>query len=132
MTVDFAKKVFLADALVCALTFVGCVFATQAIAADTGLGTGIVAAAGWICLGAAAIWAWLGTRAQPPVLICWLAIFLNIDWIIASIVVFELNYASLTAYGRTIILAQAAGVLGFVVLQILGVRAIGRQRLAAA
>lgn len=132
MTVDFAKKVFLADALVCALTFVGCVFATQAIAADTGLATGTVAAAGWICLGAALIWAWLGTRAQPPVLICWLAIFLNIDWIVASVVVFELEYASLTAYGRTLILAQAAGVLGFVVLEVIGTRAIGRERLATA
>ncbi|WP_299321310.1 hypothetical protein [Parasphingopyxis sp.] len=132
MTVDFAKKVFLADAIVCALTFAGCVFATQMIAADTGLGTGIVTAAGWICLGAALIWGWLGTRAQPPVLICWLAIFLNIDWIIASIVVFELEYAALTSEGRALILAQAAGVLGFVILQIMGVRAIGRQRLATA
>ncbi|QLC24681.1 hypothetical protein HFP57_06320 [Parasphingopyxis algicola] len=132
MTVDFAKKVFLADAIVCALTFVGCVFATQAIAADTGLGTGPVAAAGWICLGAALIWGWLGTRARPPILICWLAIFLNIDWIIASVVLFELEYASLTAYGRALIVAQAVGVLGFVVLEVMGVRAIGRQRVAAA
>ncbi|MEM8695408.1 MAG: hypothetical protein AAGE05_05240 [Pseudomonadota bacterium] len=132
MTVDFAKKVFLADAVVCALTFIGCVFATDLIAADTGLSSGIVATAGWICLGAAVIWGWLGTRAQPPVLICWLAIFLNIDWIVASIVVFELNTASLTAAGSAIILAQAAGVLGFVVLEIMGVRAIGRQRLATA
>ena len=72
------------------------------------------------------------TKTQPPVLIYWLALLLNINCVIASIIIFEFNYASLTAAGRTLILAQAASVLGFVILEIIGVWAIGRQRLAAA
>jgi hypothetical protein len=132
MTLDYVKKIFLIDAAACALTFGSGVFATQMIAADTGLSPFIVAEAGWICLGAALLWGWLGTRAQPPIRICWLAIALNIGWIAASIGVFELNYASLTTLGRILVPLQAAGVLMLVVLEIMGVRQMGRQRPASA
>ena len=132
MTLGFTKKVFLTDAIVCALTFVSGVFATQMVVADTGLSTVVVAAAGWICLGAAMLWGWLGTRAQPPVGICWIAILLNIGWIAGSIGVFELNYASLTAEGRLLVPLQAAGVFVLVVLEITGTRQISRQRPATA
>ena len=131
MTLDYVKKIFLIDAAACALTFGGGVFATQMIAADTGLSPFIVAEAGWICLGAALLWGWLGTRAQPPIRICWLAIALNIGWIAASIGVLELNYASLTGFGRLLVALQAAGVLMLVVLEIMGVRQMSRQRLSA-
>jgi len=132
MTLSFVKKVFLIDAAVCALTFASGVFATQMIAADTGLSVTIVTEAGWICLGAALLWGWLGTRAQPPVIICWLAIMLNIGWIAASIGVFEMNYANLTTEGRLLVSLQAIGVLVLVVLEIMGTRQMSRQRPAAA
>ncbi|MGJ8536950.1 MAG: hypothetical protein ACSHW2_07330 [Parasphingopyxis sp.] len=132
MTLDYVKKIFLIDAAACALTFGSGVFATQIIAVDTGLSPFIVAEAGWICLGAALLWGWLGTRAHPPIRICWLAIALNIGWIAASIGVLELNYASLTTLGRFLIPLQAAGVLMLVVLETMGVRQMSRQRLSAA
>jgi hypothetical protein len=132
MTLNFVKKIFLIDAAVCALTFVSGVFATQMIAADTGLSSAVVAGAGWVCLGAAMLWGWLGTRTQPSISICWLAIILNIGWIAGSIGVFELNYASLTTEGRLLVPLQGIGVLGLVVLEIMGVRQMGRQRPASA
>lgn len=132
MTLDYVKKIFLIDAAACALTFASGVFATQRIAADSGLSPFIVAEAGWICLGAALLWGWLGTRAQPPIRICWLAITLNIGWIAASIGVLELNYASLTTFGRLLVSLQAAGVLMLVLLEIMGVRQMSRQRPSAA
>ncbi|RED15079.1 hypothetical protein [Parasphingopyxis lamellibrachiae] len=132
MTPDYVKKIFLIDAAACALTFGSGVFATQMIATDTGLSPFIVAEAGWICLGAALLWGWLGTRAHPPLRICWLAIALNIGWIAASIGVLELNYASLTTHGQLLVPLQTVGVIILVTLEIIGVRQMSRQRLSAA
>jgi hypothetical protein len=130
MTLGFTKRVFLADATVCALTFLACIFATSMLMADTGLTSTVVVAGGWICLGAAMLWGCLGTRAVPPVALCWLAITLNIGWIIGSLAVFELSFATLTSYGRLLLPLQAAGVLGFVIFQIMGTRQIARSNAA--
>lgn len=128
MTTDLLKKIFLADAAACVAFFALLVLATGNVSALLGLDASFVAAGGWICLGAAALLAWLGTRAAPPALFAWLAVFLNIDWVIASVVVFELEFATLTALGRVVILAQAGAVLGFVALEAAGARQLPRNR----
>jgi len=131
MTIDFLKKILLLDAAVCAAIFLADIVAGAQISAMLGLAPVYVAAGGWICVGAALLLGFAGTRAVPPVLLVWLAVFLNIDWVIASIVVFELEIASLTAIGKVIVLGQAIAVLGFVALEAMGARMIGRERTAA-
>ncbi len=131
MTTDLLKKIYLADAASCAAFFALFVLATGKVSTLLGIDAGIITAGGWICLGAAALLAWLGTRATPPALLAWLVVFLNIDWMIASVIVFELEFATLTALGRVVILAQAAGVLGFVALEAAGARTLPRNRARA-
>lgn len=132
MTTDLLKKMFLADAALCAAVFLAGVLATASLAAATGLAPGIVAAAGWICLAAAALLAWLGSRTVPPASVAWLAVLLNLGWVAASIAVFEIDYGSLTALGRVLVPLQAAGVLLFALAEGWGARGLGARRTAAA
>ena len=132
MTVNFLKKILLLDAAVCAAIFVVDVLFTAQVSSLLGLAPVYVAAGGWICLCAALLLGYAGTRSAPPALLVWLIVFLNIDWVIASVVVFEIEYTSLTALGRIIVLGQALGTIAFIVLEAMGARMLGRQRRTAA
>ena len=127
MTVNFLKKILLLDAAVCAAIFVVDVLFTAQVSSLLGLAPVYVVAGGWICLGAALLLGYAGTRAAPPALLIWLIVFLNIDWVIASVVVFEIEYASLTALGRVVILGQALGTIAFILPEALGARMLGRR-----
>lgn len=131
MTVDFLKKILLLDAAVCAAIFAADVLFTAQVSSLFGLAPVYVAAGGWICLGAAILLGYAGTRAVPPAPLVWLIVFLNVDWVIASLVVFEIEFASLTALGKVVILGQAAATLGIATIEASGARMLGRQRKTA-
>ena len=117
------STVLLLDALTCAAVFVLGVFATAMVAALTGLPDGVVSAAGWICLVAAALLAFLAARPVKPLLL--VAIAGNVAWVVASIAVW-LSFADrLTPIGHAVVLAQAAVVALFVVLESRGLKSLG-------
>lgn len=131
MTIDLLKKILFLDAATCAALFLAAMVFGAPISAALGLAPVYVAAAGWICLGAAALMAFTATRETPPALLVWLVVFLNIDWVIASVVVFEIEYASLTALGRFVILGQALGTFVYIVPEAMGARMLGKKTAAA-
>lgn len=106
------------DAATCVVVFAAGVFASATVAGLTGLPGQIVVAGGWICAAAAVLLAWLAVRPSRGLL--WLAIAGNVGWVAASLAVWLGQLASLTALGHVIILAQAAGVALFVVLEARG------------
>ncbi|MCA1749566.1 MAG: hypothetical protein ABR601_06845 [Parasphingopyxis sp.] len=132
MTVDFLKKILLLDAAVCAAIFAVDVLFTAQVSAALGLAPVYVAAGGWICLGAAILLGYAGTRAVPPALLVWLIVFLNVDWVIASVVVFEIEFANLTALGKVVLLGQAAATLAIAAVEAGGARMLGHRPQTAA
>ena len=129
MTLKTLSQFLALDATTCAAVFALGVFATGSVAALTGLPGGIVSAAGWICLAAAALLAYLAVRPSRGLL--WLAIVGNAGWVAASVAVWIASFASLTPLGHAIVIAQAIGVAVFVVLEARGAAALGaRQALA--
>lgn len=122
MTPKTLSQFLALDAATCAAVFALGVFATDAVAALTGLPGGIVGAAGWICLAAAALLAYLAVRPMRGLL--WLVIAGNIAWVIASTVVWIAYFGWLTALGHAIIVAQAIGVELFVMLEMKGARSL--------
>ncbi len=132
MTADLLKKILLIDAATCAAIFIAHIVAGASVATLLGLSPAYVAAGGWICLGAALVLGFAGTRKVPSAGLVWSIALVNLGWVAASIAVFEIELAKLTGIGTAIVLAQAAGVSGFAVLEALGAREIGRNRRATA
>lgn len=122
MTSKSLSQFLALDAATCVAVFAAGVFATGAVAALTGLPAGIVSAAGWICLAAAALLAYLTVRPTRGLL--WLAIAGNIAWVIASVVVWIAYFGQLTPIGHAVIVAQAIGVELFVMLEMRGARSL--------
>lgn len=122
----FLKRVFLIDAATCAACFGLFVLAAGGLAPVTGLQPGFIAGAGWLLLPCAMLFAWLGTRTQPPVLISWVAILGNLLWAGESFVTIGVMAPALTGFGTALIAAQALGVTGLALLEIIGVRRMMR------
>src|SRR5688572_16543764 len=67
----------------------------------------------------------LGTRANPDRRIVLLVIIGNLVWAADSILTAELGWFPLTGTGVALVLAQGLAVLGFAVLQFIGLRRAG-------
>ena len=67
----------------------------------------------------------LGTRATPDRRIVLLVIIGNLVWAADSILTAELNWFPLTGTGVALVLAQGLAVLGFAVLQFIGLKSAG-------
>lgn len=122
----FLKRVFLLDAATCAACFGLFALAGGSLAPLTGLQPGFIAGAGWLLLPCAILFAWLGTRTQPPVLLSWIAILGNLLWAGESFVTIGVMARTLTGFGIALIAAQALGVTGLALLEIIGVRRMVR------
>ena len=122
-------KALALDAASCALFFALCVGATVTVAGLLGLPPTVVAIAGWICLPTAALLAFLALRPVRPLL---LAVVLgNAGWVLASLAVWVVQFDALTLLGHAVILAQAAAVELFVILEWRGWKAAGARPAAA-
>lgn len=122
MTPKTLSQILALDAATCAAVFVLGVFATTTLAGLTGLPTAVVGAAGWICLAAGALFAFLALRPTRGLL--WLGIAGNIAWVVASLAVWIAYAGALTALGHAVVVAQAIGVAVFVVLESRGAAAL--------
>lgn len=125
MTLKTLSQILAIDAATCVAVFALGVFATATVAGLTGLPESIVAAGGWICAAAAALLACLTIRPSRGLL--WLAIIGNAGWVAASLAVWLAHAGNLTPLGHAIVLAQAAGVALFVMLEARGARALAGQ-----
>lgn len=67
----------------------------------------------------------LGMRAVPDRRIVLLVIVGNVVWAVDSVLTAELNWFPLTDAGVALVLAQGLAVLGFAVLQFVGLRRAG-------
>lgn len=129
MTNKTLSQVLALDAVTCVAVFALGVFATATVAELTGLPGQIAVVGGWICLAAAALLAFLAVRPSRGLLR--LAIVGNVGWVAASLAVWVSQFGSLTPLGHAIVLAQAAGVALFVVLESRGLGAVkNRQAIA--
>lgn len=119
-------KILLLDALSCGAIFAIGVLATAPVAGLLGLPELVVAAAGWICLAAGALLAFLAVRPIRTLLA--FAIAGNAAWVLASVAVWLAWFDMLSPLGHAVVLLQAGGVALFVVLEMRGLRAIGAPR----
>jgi len=118
-------KVLLLDALSCGAIFAIGVLATAPVAGLLGLPELVVAAAGWICLAAGALLAFLAVRPIKGLLA--LAIAGNAAWVLASVAVWLTWFDMLSPLGHAVVLLQAGAVAIFVVLETRGMRAGGNR-----
>lgn len=116
----FLKRVFLLDAATCAACFLLFVVGAAPLATAGGLPPALVSGAGWVLLPVAALFAWLGTRAAPPALLCWVAIVANLLWAAESFA--TIGMLAPTPFGVVLIAGQALGVFALALLEIAGLR----------
>lgn len=86
----------------------------------------------WILLAAfmfawAGLTGWMGGQTRLPVWSVWLAIAVNIEWAVASLLLPTLAELTPSPLGWTVLILQAAGVLVFAELQWLGLRRSQRE-----
>ncbi len=129
MKIQTLKTIFLADAVTCAAVFLATTLAAGPLAELTGLGAGTMSVGGFICLATALLLVWLATRAIPPVALCWAVVIGNLGWVAASFATIAMT-PTITALGTAIVSIQAAGVLGFAILEAIGTRALQQPRTA--
>lgn len=118
----FLRRVFTLDALTCLACFVLFTFGAATLAPMTGLDTGFIRGAGIALFPCAALFLWLGTRDQPPVVISLIGIVGNFVWVAQSIAVMIAGQNEITLFGHAFIAAQAAGVLVLAILESYGLR----------
>jgi hypothetical protein len=121
----FLRRVLLADALASAAMAALLLPAAGALAGPLGLPAGLLRGAGLALLPWVALTAWLGTRAEPSRPLVWAVVGGNAIWVADSLVLLLSGWVAPTALGVAFVLAQAAAVATFAVLQ-----AMGQQRLA--
>jgi hypothetical protein len=87
-----------------------------------GLPAALLQAAGAVCLGWAALMAWMGRRDALPGWSVWAVIGLNLVWVADSLLLLASGWVAPTGLGTAFVLAQAVAVLGFAALQWAGLR----------
>jgi hypothetical protein len=93
-----------------------------ALAPVLGLPATLLQVAGAVCLGWAALMAWMSRSQALPGWSVWTAIGLNLVWVVDSLLVLASGWVAPTGLGAAFVLAQAAAVLGFTALQWAGLR----------
>lgn len=132
MSIGFLKIFLALDGAATAILALALLFAGGPLAAQFGLPQVYLVWGGWICLGAAALLFYAATRPVPPVLAVWDVVAINLSWVVASIVVFEIEMARLTVLGQVAIIGLALVVLGAAIVQAMGARMLGRGRATTA
>ncbi len=121
MQAHYVTRTLKLDAASCALFFAIGVGATAQVAPLLGLPAMIVAAAGWICLPSAALFAFLAFRPSRALLT--LCVIGNTGWVLASAIVWLAYFGQLTTLGHFVVIAQALAVELFTVLEWRGLKA---------
>lgn len=124
MSVTLLKRIFLLDAATALIVVLAGLFDSAPLSAMTGVSEGIIQIGGWICLAAGALMVFVGTRARPPIALCWTIIIGNLGWVAASIATIIAHQGSITPLGTMLVAAQAAGVLVLSLLEAAGTRSL--------
>jgi hypothetical protein len=121
----FLRRVLLADALASGATGALALLAAAPLSGLPGLPAGLLRGAGAVLLPYAAAVAWLALRRSvpPPRAAVWAVVAINAAWAADSVGLLLSGWVAPTALGVAFVLAQAAVVAGFAVLQAAGVRA---------
>jgi len=117
------KQILALDAASCALFCAAGVGAAATVASLTGLPREIVAGAGWICLPAAIFLAVAALRPSRALVGALAAT--NAGWVLASLIVWVAHFSQLTPLGHALVIAQAAAVELFALLEWRGFKALG-------
>ena len=129
MQAHYLTRTLQLDAASCALVFALGVGATAAVARMLGLPETIVAAAGWICLPSAALFAFLAFRPSRRLLT--LGVIGNTGWVLASAAVWLACFGQLTTVGHVVVIGQALAVELLTLVEWRGLKAFGRSPAAA-
>lgn len=120
----FLKRVLLADAVASGATGLLSLLAAAPLSAMLGLPGGLLRGAGAVLLPYALAVAWLALRRAAPARgAVWAVVAINAVWALDSVLLLVSGWVAPTALGVAFVLAQAAAVAGFAVLQAAGLRA---------
>lgn len=120
MQATYLKRVFALDAATCFACFALLVLGAEMLAPLFGLSAGFLSIAGWLLLPVAALFAFIATRAVPPIGLVWLGIVGNLGWVIASFA--ALGILDPAPLGAGFVIAQALAVLLLAWLEYRGTR----------
>lgn len=126
----FLKRVFLADAATCAACAFLLLAGTSALSPLLGLPYELLFWAGAVLVPVAALFAFVGTRRQPPVALAVLGILGNVGWVIESVIAIEM-VAGITTLGIAFVTTQAAAVAVLAALETIGLKRMTAARVAA-
>ena len=124
MQAHYLTRALQLDAASCALFFAIGAGATATAAELLGLPEIIVAAAGWICLPSAMLFAYLALRPNRALLT--LGVIGNSGWVLASAAVWIAYFGQLTTLGHVVVIGQAIVVELLTLLEWRGLRSFGR------
>jgi hypothetical protein len=93
-----------------------------ALAPLLGVPATLIGGAGLLLLPLAAFIGWLSSRAVPPRALVLVVILGNLAWSVESMIVLARHAGQVTALGGAFVAAQAAAVLGFAILEYIGLR----------
>jgi len=126
----FLKRVFLADAATCAACAVLLLAGAGALSPLLGLPYPLLFWAGAALVPVAALFAFIGTRQQPPVALAVIGILGNMLWVIESVITIE-TVAGITMLGIGFVAAQATAVAALAALETWGLKRLSGARVAA-
>lgn len=129
MQAKYLTRTLQLDAASCALFFALGAGATAPVADLLGLPAIAVAAAGWICLPSAILFACLALRPNRALLT--LGVIGNSAWVLASAAVWIACFGQLTTLGHVVVIGQALAVELLTLLEWRGLKALGRSPAAA-
>jgi hypothetical protein len=122
----FLRRIFQIEAVTCAASFALLAGGAPYLDAILGLDAGFLRIVGFVLLPCAALFAWLGSRLQPPVWLCVVAIAGNILWVVDSVAVIVMEQGAITPVGVAFVAAQAGAVAGLAMLEVYGLRRMVR------
>lgn len=123
------KQALVLDAASALLFVILCLGFTEPLVQLTGLPGGVVTAAGWICVPCVVLF--LHQAFAPSRALLALVVAGNAAWVLASAIVWIACWDQLTAVGHALLIAQAAAVELFAILEWRGAKALRRAAAAA-
>ena len=118
----FARRVFLADAIVCVATGLLLWVGADFLAGLLQLPDALLRPVGLFLIPYGALVAYVGTRVSPPRWAVWMLVLVNVLWSVDSIVLLVSGWVTPNALGYAFVIAQAVIVAGFAELQYVGLR----------
>jgi hypothetical protein len=118
----YLRRVLWADALVCLTCGLLLVLGAQLLADLLALPATLLLPTGIFLLPYGALVAWIATRANPPRWAVWAVVIVNVLWVVGSFALLVSGGVTPNALGIAFIIAQAAIVACFAIVQTVGLR----------